>query len=309
MGGTERARFQEFYEMYERIERRLWLPESTPADVLKAIDRRPGWVCTGPITYQGQAALQRDIENFKAALSGVKIEEPFMPVVAPCTLESLHPNRYYATDEAYLFAAADALNEEYRGIVDAGFLLQIDDAILPAQYTRMTGQDRLAEFRRWAEVRIEAANRALAGIPPERARYHICWGSQNVLHTADVPLREIVDLVLRVNAAGHSIEAANPRHEHEWQVWRDVKLPAGKVLIPGVISHATNIVEHPELVAWRITNFASVVGRENVIASTDCGFAQNWAVRRVHPSIQWAKLEALAEGARLATRQLWGRAD
>ena len=177
--------------------------------------------------------------------------------------------------------------------------------MLPAQYYHTFSDETLDEYRRWASVRIDALNHALEGIPPDRVRYHFCWGSQNMPHTVDVPLKDIVDVVLEAKVGGHSIEAANPRHEHEWQVWQDVKLPDWKVLIPGFVSHATNIVEHPDLIAWRIRNFASVVGRENVIASTDCGFAQNWAVRRVHPTIQWAKLEALAEGARRASKQLW----
>lgn len=305
----DRTRFPEFYEMYERMERTLWMPPAA-GDGSRLPGRRPGrWVCTGPVRYQGQEAVRRDIENFKAALGSVEAEEAFMPVVAPCTAEMLQANHYYPREEDYLFAVADALKEEYHAIVDAGLLLQVDDALLPSQYARMAPDASLADYKRWAEPRIEALNHALVGIPPEKVRYHICWGSQNVPHTADVPLRDIVDILLKAKVAGHSIEAANPRHEHEWRVWQDVRLPDGKVLIPGFVSHATNIVEHPELVAWRIGNFASVVGRENVIASTDCGFAQNWAVRRVHPSIQWAKLEALVAGARLASQQLWGRAD
>jgi 5-methyltetrahydropteroyltriglutamate--homocysteine methyltransferase len=306
MGGRERARFAEFFDLYERIERRLWQPETMPEHQLSTLDRRPGtWVCTGPIRYKGHGVLQRDIENLRGALAEVQAEEAFIPVVAPCTLEVGYPNRYYPSDEEYLAAIAAALREEYRAIIEAGFLLQIDDAMLPAQYYHSFSNEKLDEYRRWASVRIDALNHALEGIPPDQVRYHFCWGSQNMPHTVDVPLQDIVDIVLEANVGGHSIEASNPRHEHEWQVWHDVKLPDWKVLIPGLVSHATNIVEHPDLIAWRIRNFASVVGREQIIASTDCGFAQNWAVRRVHPTIQWAKLGALVEGARRASKQLW----
>jgi 5-methyltetrahydropteroyltriglutamate--homocysteine methyltransferase len=192
----------------------------------------------------------------------------------------------------------------HRAIVDAGFLLQVDDAHLPFMYERMVPPATLQDYRAWAALRIEALNHALDGIPEDRVRYHICWGSWNAPHTADVPLKEIVDLVLRVRAGAYAIEAANPRHEHEWRVWETVRLPPGKVLIPGVISHATNVVEHPELVAQRIMRFAGLVGGENVIAGTDCGFAQGPFVQRVHPSIMWAKLRALAQGAQLATAAL-----
>ena len=221
-------------------------------------------------------------------------------MAAPCSVEASRANNYYRTEEEYLFAIADALKEEYRAIVAAGLLLQVDDAWLPAQYARMLPQASMADYRRYVHLTIEALNHALEGIPEDRVRYHICWGSQNVPHIWDVPLADIIDLVLRVKAQAYAIEAANPRHEHEWEVWQHTTLPDGKILIPGVISHATNVVEHPRLVAQRLQNFARCVGRENVIAGTDCGFSQNWNLARVHPEVQWAKLEALVEGARLA---------
>ena len=201
------------------------------------------------------------------------------------------------------------MHEEYKAIVDAGFVVQLDLG-LPARNQVLPGNPNPTwdELRRASEMQIEAYNHALRGIPQDRVRYHLCWGSMNTPHTTDVPLKDIVDLILKINAQAYSIEAANPRHEHEWMVWKDVKLPDGKILIPGIISHQTNVVEHPELVAWRIKNYASVVGRENVIAGTDCGFSQGWSMIRVHPEVQWAKLEALAEGARLASRDLWMRA-
>jgi 5-methyltetrahydropteroyltriglutamate--homocysteine methyltransferase len=206
-----------------------------------------------------------------------------------------------------VFALAEALREEYKAIVDAGLILQIDDAYIPYMYERLVPPMTLAQYRQWAELRIDALNHALEGIPAERARYHICWGSWNGPHTCDVPMKDIVDLVLKVNVGAYLFEAANPRHEHEWRVWEKVRPAPGKVLIPGVISHATNIVEHPELVAERIVRIARFVGRENVMGGTDCGFAQSPFARRVHPTIQWAKLRALAEGARIASDELWGR--
>ena len=216
-------------------------------------------------------------------------------------------NEYYKSDEDFIFAVADALNEEYRAIVEAGFLLQVDDAHLAIMYERMVPPGTFKDYLVWAELRVEALNRALKGIPEDRLRYHLCWGSWNAPHTADVPLKDIVHLLLRLQVGAYSIEAANVRHEHEWHLWEAVKLPANKILIPGVISHVTNVVEAPELVAERIVRLAALVGRENVIAGTDCGFAQGPYVQRVHPSIQWAKLRALVEGAQLATAALWHR--
>ncbi len=262
-------------------------------------------VCTGPITYTGQDALQRDIENFKVALDGMTVEA-FMPVVAPASVTPERKDEHYQSEEEYVFALADALREEYTAIVDAGFMLQVDDAHLPLMYDQMVPPASHEDYLKWAGLRIEALNHALEGIPEKRTRYHICWGSFNSPHVGDVPFKVIADLVLSVRVGAYAIEMANPRHEHEWRVWEDIKLPEGKMLIPGVISHTTNVVEHPELVAERLTRLAKLVGRENVIGGTDCGFAQGPFVRRVHPSIMWAKLQALVEGAQLATQELWG---
>jgi 5-methyltetrahydropteroyltriglutamate--homocysteine methyltransferase len=271
------------------------------------LPKRGTVVCVGPIAYQGQAALQKDIAIFKAALQNAAVADAFLPVVAPASAVPRHKNEYYKNDEEFLFKLAEALREEYKAIIDAGLMVQIDDAFLPYMYDVAFAANELVQYRKWAAVRIEALNHAIAGLPVERIRYHICWGSFNTPHVTDVPLKDIVDLILQVKAGAYCIEMGNPRHEHEWRVWETVKLPAGKKLIPGVISHATNVVEHPELVAERLTRIARLVGRENVLGGTDCGFAQTPHVRRVHPSIMWAKLEALAEGARLASQELWGR--
>ena len=271
------------------------------------LPKRGTAVCVGPIAYKGQAAVQKDIAIFKAALKGASVADAFLPVVAPASAVPRSKNEYYKDDEEFLFKLAEALREEYKAIVDAGLIVQIDDAFLPYMYDVAFAADQMAQYRKWAAVRIDALNHAIAGLPEDRIRYHICWGSFNTPHVTDVPLKDIVDLVIKVKAGGYCIEMANPRHEHEWRVWESVKLPAGRKLIPGVISHVTNVVEHPELVAERLTRLAKLVGRENVIGGTDCGFAQSPYVRRVHPSIMWAKLESLAEGARLASRELWGR--
>lgn len=283
--GRDREQFAAFYAEYDKTQ--------------GFTGAKGNWACVGPIVYTGHSSIQRDIGNFKAALKGVAVEDAFMPAVAPASVVPDVKNEYYPRDEDFIFAVAGALREEYRAIVDAGFLLQVDDAHLPIMYEHMVPPATLTDYRAWAEVRIDALNHALNGIPEDRVRYHICWGSWNAPHTADVPLKEIVDLILRVRAGAYAIEAANPRHEHEWCVWETVRLPAGKVLIPGVISHVTNVVEHPELVAQRIARFASLVGPENIIAGTDCGFAQGPYVQRVHPSIMWAKLRALVQGAQL----------
>ncbi len=288
--GVDRERFAEFYAELDARE-----PRATQSDS----------VCVGPIAYTGQAALKRDIDNFKAALAAVKVEEGFLPVAAPASVIPDRKNEYYRNDEECVHAIAQAMRTEYKTIADAGLLVQVDDARAAVTYDRMVPPASFAEYRNWVAMHMEALNAALEGIPEERVRYHVCWGSWPGPHTSDVPLKDIVDLILRVRAGAYVIEGANPRHEHEWRVWESVKLPPGKVLIPGVISHATNIVEHPELVAERIVRLAKLIGRENVIASTDCGFAQGPFYRRVHPSIMWAKLEALAEGARIATKALW----
>jgi 5-methyltetrahydropteroyltriglutamate--homocysteine methyltransferase len=256
-------------------------------------------VFTGPVVYSGQEALQRDIDNFIAALAGVNVEDAFITSVAPGSF-GRGQNTYYASDEEFLYALADALKTEYRAIVDAGFVLQLDDPGLSDGWDSLNPALSVEEYQKFARLRIEAVNHALQGIPEDRVRYHICWGSWHGPHTTDIPLRDIVHLLLSVHAGAYSVEAANARHEHEWRVWQDVKLSDGKILIPGVVSHATNVVEHPALVAERIVRFANLVGRENVIASTDCGLGG-----RVHAEVAWAKLEALAEGARLATQELW----
>ena len=259
-------------------------------------------VCSGPIASTGQAEFRKDLEVFRAALaeSGTKPAETFMCVLAPGWLEHFFLNEYYSTDEEYIFALAEAMKPEYKAIVDAGFILQIDDPALPDTYDMIVPNPTIAEYRKFAEVRVEALNQALRGLPEDRVRYHICWGSWHGPHTHDLPLQHVVDLMLKITAGAYSLEAANPRHEHEWKIWRDVKLPEGKILIPGVVTHHTNVVEHPELVADRIVRYAGLVGRENVIAGTDCGMGF-----RVHPQIAWAKFKALAEGARLASQQLW----
>jgi 5-methyltetrahydropteroyltriglutamate--homocysteine methyltransferase len=259
--------------------------------------------CVAPLRYIGHEAVQTDIANLRAALQGVEVTEAFLTAVAPGTIEHWLANAYYPTDEAYLYAIADAMHAEYRAIVDAGFVLQIDDPDLPDAW-QIHADLSVEEYRRFAELRIDALNHALRDLPEDRVRLHICWGSYHGPHKHDIPLRAIVDLVLKVRAGAYSIEAANPRHEHEWQVWDEVKLPDGKILIPGVVSHCSDFIEHPELVAQRLLRFARLVGRENVIAGTDCGLGG----RVGHPSIVWAKFEAMAEGARLATRQLWGGA-
>ena len=288
--GADRERFAEFY---------------AELDAHEEVATRTDSVCVGAINYTGQAELQRDIENFKAALKGVKVEEAFLPVAAPASVIPDRKNEYYKSDEECLFAIGAAMRTEYKMIVDAGFLLQLDDARAAVTYDRMVPPAAFADYRKWVDMHMEVLNHAIEGLPPERIRYHVCWGSWPGPHTTDVPLKEIVDLILKVKVGAYVIEGANPRHEHEWKVWKDVKLPDGKVLIPGVISHATNVVEHPELVAERIGRYARLVGRENVLAGTDCGFAQGPFYRRVHPSIMWAKLEALAQGARLASKELW----
>jgi 5-methyltetrahydropteroyltriglutamate--homocysteine methyltransferase len=290
--GADRERFSEFY---------------AELDAREEVATRTDSVCVGPITYTGQAELQRDIDNFKAALRGVKVEEAFLPVAAPASVIPDRKNEYYKSDEECLIAIGEAMRTEYKMIVDAGFVLQLDDARAAVTYDRMVPPGSFADYRKWVAMHMEVLNHAIAGLPPERIRYHVCWGSWPGPHTTDVPLRDIADLILSVKVGAYVIEGANPRHEHEWKVWQDVKLPTGKVLIPGVISHATNVVEHPELVAERIGRYARLVGRENVLAGTDCGFAQGPFHRRVHPSIMWAKLEALAEGARLASKELWSR--
>ncbi len=297
-GGQDRMAFPEFYREY---------------DVANGLTKRLGnrVVVNGAIAYCGQRQVGRDIANLKAGVAKVTDKHPavaaFLPVVAPASALPGAKIEHYKDEETYLFALAEALRQEYRAVVDAGLFVQIDDAFLPYMHERMVPPMSNADYRRWAQMRVDALNHALDGIPEERSRYHICWGSWNGPHAFDVPLKDIIDLVLSVRVGHYSFEAANPRHAHEWRIWEAVKLPPGKVLIPGVISHATNIVEHPELVAERIVRLAKIVGRENVMGGTDCGFAQSPFERRVHPSIMWAKLKSLVEGARIATQALWSK--
>jgi 5-methyltetrahydropteroyltriglutamate--homocysteine methyltransferase len=262
-------------------------------------------VCVGPITLKDSASLKRDVDTLKDALKGVDVEEAFITTVAPASTAYNGINEYYPTEHEYVYAIADALKQEYQTAYQSGLLVQVDDAVLANMYDHLVSESP-EKYRSWAQLRIDALNHALEGIPEDRVRYHICFGSWHVPHVADAPMEDVVDFVLQVKAQAYSFEAANPRHEHEFTVWQDHKLPDGKILIPGVVTHHTTIVEHPALVAQRIVRFANIVGRENVIAGTDCGFAQSQTVQRVHPSVQWAKLEALAEGARLATKELWG---
>jgi 5-methyltetrahydropteroyltriglutamate--homocysteine methyltransferase len=302
--------FPGFMAQYATMYRTMWMPMSMDRELInEAISRPPSerTTVTGPISYKGQELVQRDINNFKAAMEGLKFEEAFIPAATPSRSDA-DAGEVYSSEQAYRYALADAMHEEYKAIVDAGFIVQLDLG-LPARNQVLPGDPHPSwEKLREASMKdVEAYNHALRGIPEDRVRYHLCWGSMNTPHTSDVPLKEIVDIILSINAQAYSIEAANPRHEHEWMVWEDVKLPEGKILIPGIVSHQTNVVEHPELVAWRIKNYASVVGRENVIAGTDCGFSQGWNMIRVHPEVQWAKLRSLAEGAALASKDLWGR--
>ena len=296
-GGSDVSAFPEFYAEY---------------DAASGLGKRLGnrIVVNGPLQYSKQQ-VSRDIANLKAGLAKAKDKhsslQAFLPVVAPASALPGAKLEHYKDEETFLTALADALNQEYRAIVDAGLYVQVDDAFLPYMHERMVPPMSNADYRRWAQLRIDALNHALRGIPEERSRYHICWGSWNGPHAHDVPLKDIIDLVLQVRVGHYSFEAANPRHAHEWRVWETVKLRPGQVLIPGVISHATNIVEHPELVAERIVRLAEVVGRENVIGGTDCGFAQSPFAQRVHPTIMWAKLKSLVEGAQIATQTLWGK--
>jgi len=257
--------------------------------------------CVEPLKYIGLEEVKSDIDNLKAALQGKQVEEAFLPAIAPGTMEHWMKNEYYPTNEAYLFAIADAMHEEYKAIVDAGFILQIDDPDL-ADAWQMFPQMSLAEYRKYQEMRIDALNQGLRDLPIDRVRFHMCWGSYHGPHKYDIPLKDIVDIILRVRAGAYSIEASNPCHEHEWRVWEEVKLPDGKLLIPGVIGHYSDFIEHPQAIADRLVRYAKLVGRENVIAGTDCGIGS----RVGHPQVGWAKFQAMAEGARLATKQLWG---
>jgi 5-methyltetrahydropteroyltriglutamate--homocysteine methyltransferase len=264
-------------------------------------------ICTGPVKYKGQAQVANDIATFKAALAKVKVEQAFLPAISPANVEFWIRNQHYKSDEEYIFALADALHEEYKAIADSGLILQIDDPRLVTQYV-IDASMSLQDYRKWAEVRVAALNHALRGLPQDRVRFHTCYSIDMGPRTNDVELKHVIDIILRINAGAYSFEASNPRHEHEWKVWRTVDLPSDKLLIPGVITHSTVLVEHPELICDRILRFAQVVGRERVIAGTDCGFGTFAGMMTIHPTVAWAKLEALVAGARLASTQLWGRA-
>ena len=258
--------------------------------------------CVEPLKYAGHDAVKADIENLKAALQGKKYAEAFLPAIAPGTMEHWVKNKYYQSDEEYLFAIAEAMREEYKAIVDAGFTLQIDDPDL-ADAWQMHPHMSLSEYRKYQELRIDALNHGLRGLPEDHVRFHMCWGSYHGPHKYDIPLKDIVDLILKVRAGAYSIEASNPCHDHEWRVWHETKLPEGKILIPGVIGHYSDFIEHPQAIADRLVRYAKIVGRENVIAGTDCGIGS----RVGHPQVGWAKFQAMAEGARIASEELWPR--
>jgi 5-methyltetrahydropteroyltriglutamate--homocysteine methyltransferase len=278
--------------------------QSQIAEQVSARRRRALNVCAGPIKYKGQAQLKTDLDALKAALKGVNVAEAFVPAIAPSNIECTSPNEYYPSAEKYVFAIAEAMHEEYKAIVDAGFLLQIDDPFLVTYY--ITKPDlSIAECRKWAELRVEALNHALAGIPADKVRFHTCYSINMGPRVHDMQLKDIIDVILKVKAQGFTFEAANPRHEHEYEEWKRARIPDDKVLLPGVITQSTVLVEHPELVAQRLGRFAQVVGRERVIAGADCGFASFAGSNEVHPSIVWAKFKSLTDGARIASKQLW----
>jgi len=268
--------------------------------------RRVRTACVGPIRYKGHEQLQIELNQLKSALAKVRCTEAFVSAIAPSNIEAVTPNEYYPTNEAYLFALAEAMREEFKAIVDAGFLLQIDDPLLVTYYIKRPDLS-LAECRKWAHMQVGVLNTALSGIPADRVRFHTCYSIDKGPRTEDMQLKDIIDIILKVNAGAYSFEAANPRHEHEWEEWRRAKLPDDKIVIPGVITQSTVLVEHPELVAQRICRFADVVGRERVIAGADCGFSSFAGPAEIHPSIVWAKLKALADGAQLASKALWKR--
>jgi 5-methyltetrahydropteroyltriglutamate--homocysteine methyltransferase len=293
----ERDEFRDFYADMDKLGTLFFVPGEKP---MPPMTERV--IARGPVKSKGPQVISRQIDTFKAAIAhaGVPVEEAFIPVLAPGWLDHFIFNEYYKTEEEFVFALAEAIREEYRAVVAAGFVLQIDDPGLPDWWDMIKPEPTVEAYRKFAKLRIEAVNHALTGIPEEKVRYHLCWGSWHGPHTHDLPLEHIVDLILEVKARTYSFEAGNVRHEHEWRVWQGAKVPEGKMLMPGVVSHATNLVEHPQLVADRILRYAAIVGRENVIAGTDCGLGG-----RVHADLAWAKLGALAEGARIASKSLW----
>ena len=292
----------QFGAAYEDM--KLMLAARSSELVPKRTVRPRALVCTGPITYVGREEVEADVANLRASLQDVNAEEAFITAISPSNLELYYENRYYRSDEEYLTALADAMRVEYETIVEGGFLLQIDDPRMATHYNR-TPDASIEECRKFIALRVEAVNYALRGIPPDRVRFHTCYSVNIAPRVHDLELKHFVDLMLQIQAGAYLIEAANPRHEHEWQVWEEVRLPEDKVLIPGVVSHCIHLVEHPELVAQRVIRFANLVGRERVIAGTDCGFGTSGAGDEVHPQVAWAKLEAMVEGARLASRRLW----
>jgi 5-methyltetrahydropteroyltriglutamate--homocysteine methyltransferase len=294
----ERDEFPGLYADMDRVGTMFCVPGEEPRFFSKT-----KMVLTGPVKGRATDAIKREIDVYKQALKVAGgAEEAFICVFAPGWLDHHIFDEYYGDDEKFIFALADALRDEYRAVVDAGFILQIDDPGLADSWDMIRPEPSVAEYRRYVKIRVDALNHALDGLPEDRVRHHFCWGSWHGPHTHDIALKDVIDLVLQIRAQCYSFEAGNVRHEHEWALWKDIKLPEGKLIMPGVISHATNIVEHPELIAQRLQNFASAVGRENVIGGSDCGLGG-----RLHDELVWAKLSALAEGARLASRRLWAR--
>jgi 5-methyltetrahydropteroyltriglutamate--homocysteine methyltransferase len=289
--GRDRERFQGFF--------------TNNTEMPVALTGAPAEVCVGPIKYTGLDQVTRDLANLKAATARYPDGEAFFTSVAPASTAYQGINEYYGSDEEYVYAIADALRQEYLAIHEAGFILQVDDAVLANMYDHLAEQGE-GTYQRWAQLRVDALNHALAGIPADRIRYHVCFGSWHVPHVADAPLEAIIGFILQVNAGAYSVEAANPRHEWEWEVWERADVPDGKILIPGVITHHTTTVEHPRLVAQRLERFAGIVGPENVIGGADCGFAQAAAIKRTHPEVMWAKFESLVAGAQIASRRFWG---
>jgi 5-methyltetrahydropteroyltriglutamate--homocysteine methyltransferase len=289
--GRDRTRFVDFFTDNPEL----------PA----ALTGAPSQVCVGPIEYTGIDLVNRDLANLKAATAATGEREVFFTSVAPASTAYSGVNEYYKNDEEYVYAIAEAMRQEYLAVHEAGFILQVDDAVLANMYDFLSQQGE-GVYQRWAQIRVEALNHALRGIPEDRVRYHICFGSWHVPHVADAPLEAITDLMFAVNAGAYSIEAANPRHEWEWETWEKTKLPDGKIIIPGVISHHMTTVEHPRLVAQRLERFARILGRENIIGGADCGFAQTAGIKRTHPEVVWAKFASLVEGAQIASQRIWG---
>src|SRR3979411_2183270 len=281
-------------------------PEFYKAQAGAVNARQALMACPGPITYRGHKELQTDLDNLKAALAGLDVAEVFVPSISPSNIEDWNQNTYYKTPEEYLHAIGEAMRQEYQAIVAAGFLVQIDDPQLVTHYV-VNPTATVEQCRRWAQIHVEALNYAIRGIPREKIRYHTCYGINMGPRIHDMEAKDIIDIVLKINAGAFSFEASNPRHEHEWTVWEQAKIPDGAVLIPGVISHSTILVDHPELIAQRIARYAKIVGRQNVIAGSDCGFATFAGSDEVHESIVWAKFDALGKGARIASRQLWAK--